>query len=255
MKRLALLLALFASPGAAQRDPLDALAFNLSSPHRPREVYRALLGGLGTSGLRPRALLLDRYILTFPGAAGDSSYAILVAVELEPSADSTRVVVEGGILRPQGKDCSGAECDRQRAAMLTSMAAFSMRLDSIKPHRATRADSLEGAGVLGYSPDNPIRTGGIENPDDSPARQHAYLSSLRGPAGQLVRHLRLGSCCEYPSVNGPDGKGMLDAYEITYDGLDQPVVLYLTLYDSGETPPPQGFTRQAVPETRSASRP
>ncbi len=93
-----------------------------------------------------------------------------------------------------------------------------------------------------YSSEHPVLLGG-ENTDDGPAREHRYLKSLRGPDGQKVTFSRKGSCCYFKIPNSPLG-GLLDMYEVTYDGQDEPALLYLNMYDSGEALAPEGFSLQ-----------
>lgn len=99
--------------------------------------------------------------------------------------------------------------------------------------------------TYGYTRENPIRVG--ENPLTSPiqeipmtsllrgpSRERAYLDALRGPKGEPITYKRSGSLA---------GKGViLDAYEITWSGLDQPIVLYLDMYHYVEPKAPVGLT-------------
>lgn len=89
--------------------------------------------------------------------------------------------------------------------------------------------------TYGYHPKDPIRVG------NGPDGEHAYLEALRGPEGQVVVSRRLGSCCEFETPNGFHGWGMLNVYEVTYEGLDEPTRLYLDMYDAGEVRAPEGF--------------
>jgi hypothetical protein len=88
----------------------------------------------------------------------------------------------------------------------------------------------------GFSPENPIHVGG------GPHGQRAFLETLRGPDGQSLAWRRLGSCCEFETPNGIMGFGLLDLYEITYEGMERPVILYLDMYESGPVMAPVGFT-------------
>jgi hypothetical protein len=83
----------------------------------------------------------------------------------------------------------------------------------------------------GYTPEDPIRVGG------GVRGQHEYLQRLRSPQGQQVRYERRGSCsCP------PPAEGLLDMYEVTYDGLQKPVTIYLDMYHREDPPrPPAGF--------------
>jgi len=89
----------------------------------------------------------------------------------------------------------------------------------------------------GYQPDHKtaIKVGKIEN-------GYAFLKALLGPNGEPTQFQRIGSCCEFKSKTAAFGSGFLDKYEVYYQGLDKPVVLYINGYDY-ETPKcPIGFT-------------
>jgi len=89
----------------------------------------------------------------------------------------------------------------------------------------------------GYQPNHKtaIKVGKIEN-------GYAFLRALLGPNGEPVQFQRLGSCCQFKSKRAAFGSGFLDKYEVHYQGLDKPIVLYINGYDY-ETPKcPFGFT-------------
>ncbi|MCA6075431.1 hypothetical protein [Fulvivirga sedimenti] len=93
----------------------------------------------------------------------------------------------------------------------------------------------------GYSANNPVNIGG----DDlslGAIRQRLFLNSLAGPEGQSLKYMRIGSCCTFETEHGFDGMGLLDKYQITWEGQSEPVVLYLNMYDPGEIRAPVGFT-------------
>jgi hypothetical protein len=69
------------------------------------------------------------------------------------------------------------------------------------------------------------------------ARERRYLDALRGPGGIPIRYQRRGS-----TGIGPNPKTILDAYEVSYDGLEKPLVLYLDAYHfDDELKAPKGF--------------
>lgn len=69
------------------------------------------------------------------------------------------------------------------------------------------------------------------------ARERRFLDALRGPGGEAVRHRRTGS------LQGSDERTILDRYELTYEGLEKPAVLYLDAYHyDDEIRAPKGFT-------------
>lgn len=76
----------------------------------------------------------------------------------------------------------------------------------------------------GYSPEAPINVG------VGPSEQHKYLNSLAGPNGESIRYTRLGSCCPFADPKLSYGGGLLDIYQVFYDGQKQPIKLYLNMY-------------------------
>ena len=73
----------------------------------------------------------------------------------------------------------------------------------------------------GYSKERPVQVGG--SPLFGAARQRKYLDALRGPEGQKLQYKRLGSS------GAPDGT-IVDAYQVTYDGLETPVGPYREVF-------------------------
>ena len=67
------------------------------------------------------------------------------------------------------------------------------------------------------------------------ARQRRFLDALTGPDGQPVRYSRNVSTME-----APDGT-LVDAYEVSYDGLAKPVSIVLNWYHYTEKFAPAGF--------------
>lgn len=94
----------------------------------------------------------------------------------------------------------------------------------------------------GLSEKNPVKVGGVKE-QEGPINQRRYLSSLAGPNGEELSFHRRGSCCPYPSDNAFGSHALLDVYEVTYDGLDKPILIYISLYDYETLYIPKGFTK------------
>ena len=89
--------------------------------------------------------------------------------------------------------------------------------------------------TYGYTRDQPVQVGG--GAMYAAARERRYLDNLRGPEGQLLQYKRRGS--------GPastNSTTILDIYEITYEGLEKPVTLYLDAYHFNPPRAPRGFS-------------
>jgi TPR repeat protein len=96
-------------------------------------------------------------------------------------------------------------------------------------------DAVSDEPDYGYKPENPIKTDGVIN-------ELRYLNSLLGPNGEVVLYHRKRSCCPFKTKHSPDGIGFIDEYELTYDGLEKPVILYLNRYLNKPMKAPLGFT-------------
>lgn len=108
----------------------------------------------------------------------------------------------------------------------------------------TAADEPEFA----VTKDHPVQIGG--GPMYVAARERRYLDALRGPMGETVQYRRTGSL-----PVDPDGRTILDRYELTYSGLEKPVAIYLDGYHFDDPlKAPKGFTC-AVPFGLSAPGP
>jgi hypothetical protein len=84
----------------------------------------------------------------------------------------------------------------------------------------------------GFIVDQPVKVGG--DAFTGPAREVRYLNALRGPAGEGIHFRRAGS------LAAPD-RTILDAYEITYAGLDKPMRVYVDEYHFDDPKAPKGL--------------
>ena len=98
--------------------------------------------------------------------------------------------------------------------------------------------------TYGYTASNPIMVGGAKE-KEGVQNEIRFLKALAGPLGFPVIYKRLGSCCSFYSENGNIGddgigRGVLDIYEVMHDGLNEPVKLYINMYDSDVLKVPVG---------------
>lgn len=95
--------------------------------------------------------------------------------------------------------------------------------------------------TYGISEKNPVMLGSKEG--RSPAKVlYAYMDRLQGPKGEKVTYRRIETCCEFDTPRGLfDGKGVLEVWEVTYEGLSKPAKLFLNVYDPGQMLSPVGF--------------
>ena len=96
-------------------------------------------------------------------------------------------------------------------------------------------------GTYGYSENNSVKVGGVKS-SEGPLNERRFLNALLGPNGETVSYTRTGSCCPFKTPNGFSGAGLLDRYEVSYEGLEKPVYIFINMYDFGELMAPRGFT-------------
>jgi hypothetical protein len=126
------------------------------------------------------------------------------------------------------------------ALQLAAIVAFAGSVGAQPPQTSASAASACGISDdkdYAYSPKGAVAVGG--GPMYVAARERRYLDALRGPAGAPVKYRRIGS----QLLDASDPTVILDSYEVTSDGLDKPVVLYLDAYHfDDELKAPRGFT-------------
>lgn len=96
----------------------------------------------------------------------------------------------------------------------------------------------------GFSEENPIELGGFLRGTKYEGAHAEYFEGLKGPNGEHVYVKRLGSCCAFDDYTMPFGGGLLDKYELTYNGLSKPIVIYVNLYKFVKPMAPMGLVLQ-----------
>ena len=69
-----------------------------------------------------------------------------------------------------------------------------------------------------------------------------FLNALAGPKGEKITYTKQESCCPFPSKHSAMGAGLLDVYEIVWDGQKKPILLYLNIYEKGYLKVPVGLS-------------
>jgi len=95
----------------------------------------------------------------------------------------------------------------------------------------------------GVTEQNPIELGGFLRGTKYEGAHIEYFQGLQGPNGEQVQVKRLGSCCAFEDPSMPFG-GLLDMYELTYNGISKPIVIYVNLYKFVKPMAPKGLVLQ-----------
>ncbi len=95
-------------------------------------------------------------------------------------------------------------------------------------------------GKYGYDKNYPINLG-FENEKYSPKNIIYFFNALEGPNGEKISYVKKDNCCPFPSKKSLVGAGTLDLYEITLEGSDTKINLYLNIYEKGKVVCPKGL--------------
>lgn len=92
----------------------------------------------------------------------------------------------------------------------------------------------------GYDKDYPINIFFRGTRNDT-INQKYFLNALAGPKGEKISYSKLENCCPFPTKNSDTGAGFLDVYELKWEGLKKPIILYLNIYERGQLMVPMGL--------------
>ncbi|MES2575390.1 MAG: 2-dehydro-3-deoxyphosphooctonate aldolase [Bacteroidota bacterium] len=93
----------------------------------------------------------------------------------------------------------------------------------------------------GYDKDYPVNIF-YSNTKNETINQQRFLNALAGPNGEKITYTKLESCCPFPTKRSDMGAGLLDVYEIKWEGQKNPLILYLNIYEKGIVMVPLGLT-------------
>jgi hypothetical protein len=93
----------------------------------------------------------------------------------------------------------------------------------------------------GYEKDYPINIYYRGTKNDT-INQKYFFNALAGPKGEKITYTKLENCCPFPTKSSDIGAGFLDVYEVTWDGLKKPIVLYVNIYERGLLLVPVGLS-------------
>lgn len=93
----------------------------------------------------------------------------------------------------------------------------------------------------GYNKDYPVNIF-FNNTNNETINQERFINALAGPKGEKITFTKLESCCPFPTKRSDMGAGLLDVFELKWDGQKKPVLLYLNIYEKGVIKVPVGLT-------------
>ncbi|MFY8181036.1 MAG: 2-dehydro-3-deoxyphosphooctonate aldolase [Flavobacterium sp.] len=96
-------------------------------------------------------------------------------------------------------------------------------------------------GKYGYDMDYPINLG-FENEKYSPKNVEYFFNAISGPNGEKISYEKVDTCCPFPTKKSAVGAGTLDIYQISFEGTEKKIILYLNIYEKGKVLCPKGFS-------------
>ena len=92
----------------------------------------------------------------------------------------------------------------------------------------------------GYDQDYPINVFYLSTSNET-INQERFLNALAGPNGEKITFKKVESCCPFPTKTTDMGAGLLDIYEVRWEGQKKPIRLYMNIYERGALLAPVGL--------------
>ena len=93
----------------------------------------------------------------------------------------------------------------------------------------------------GYNKDYPVNIF-YGNTKQENINQLRFLNALAGPKGEKITYTKLESCCPFPTKRSEMGAGFLDVFQLRWEGQQEPIILYINIYEKGVLMVPMGLT-------------
>ncbi len=91
----------------------------------------------------------------------------------------------------------------------------------------------------GYTKEYPINIFYQNTSTDK--NQVRFLNALSGPKGEAITYKKLENTSPFPAQRSDMGAGFLETYELSWEGLSKPIILYLNIYEKGVLMVPVGL--------------
>jgi hypothetical protein len=92
----------------------------------------------------------------------------------------------------------------------------------------------------GYNQDYPVNLGFMPY-SAAEINVKRFFGALSGPNGEKLEYKKTDSCCPFPTKKFDMGAGLLDIYEVTWEGLATPKIIYINLYEKSKVMAPKDF--------------
>lgn len=113
-------------------------------------------------------------------------------------------------------------------------------MPALTKDRVFKLTTISKDSKYGYDSDYPVNLGFLPI-QSAEVNVKRYFGALTGPEGQEITYNHKDTCCPFPTEKNNMGAGVLDIYEVTWEGLSEPKQIHINLYERGEVIAPKGF--------------
>lgn len=92
-----------------------------------------------------------------------------------------------------------------------------------------------------FNKDYPINLG-FENEKYSPKNITYFFNALSGPNGEKITYEKIDTCCPFPTKKSVMGAGTLEIYQISIEGSNEKLIVYINIYEKGKVLCPKGLS-------------
>jgi hypothetical protein len=93
----------------------------------------------------------------------------------------------------------------------------------------------------GFDKDYPINLG-FDNERFGERSAMYFFNALQGPNGEKIAFIKIDNCCPFPTSRSTMGGGILEIYEVTFEGINTKYIMYVNIFDKGKIECPKGFS-------------
>jgi len=114
------------------------------------------------------------------------------------------------------------------------------KMPALTKDRTFQITEVSSDRKYGYDQDYPVNLG-FSPLQTGEVNIKRYFGALTGPGGEPITYEKVDTCCPFPSPKNEMGAGIIDIYEVKWEGLKEPKRIHINLYEKGLVLAPHGF--------------
>ena len=97
----------------------------------------------------------------------------------------------------------------------------------------------------GYSKEYPINVG-FNSETTSEKNIAFFFNALEGPKSEKITYQKTTECCPFSTKRSVLGAGMLQVYEVSFEGIASKKTIYFNVFERGKIECPVGFSIKKI---------